>query len=217
MSETKSHKQTGNNIPPYQPFPTYYEEDEIDLYELWLTLKKRKVYIFGTTVLFLILAVIFVFVSPQIYKGEAGILPQVANPFLIKKEIDSLSSLLKEKRLAELSSKLKIDEEKLSQIVSLEARIPRENKQLVLLAIETKDPNLISEIPAKIISYLNTTRFIKEKVETEKEKLTKEIASIKNNIDILKSLQARVLKNPEAYPDVNPYDIAKTIVELEST
>ncbi len=53
MSEGKSQKEKLDPIyqqlPPCQPYPTYYEEDEIDLYELWLVLKKRKNLILGLT------------------------------------------------------------------------------------------------------------------------------------------------------------------------
>ncbi|WP_457755554.1 Wzz/FepE/Etk N-terminal domain-containing protein [Thermodesulfatator indicus] len=227
MSERKTEGENNINrqMPLYPPYPPYYDEDEIDLYELWLTLKKRKLYIFATTLLFVLIALAFAFISPKIYKSEAGFLSEMTDssgsvdssiPFLLKKEIDTLNSLLKERRLAELSHKLKVKEDIINQVVNLEANIPRNNKNLVLLTVETKDPNIIPEITNKILAYLNNTEFIKDKIETEKEKLLKEIASIKKNIDILKNLQKKVLQNPTQYKDVNPYDIAKTIVELES-
>ncbi|AEH45026.1 lipopolysaccharide biosynthesis protein [Thermodesulfatator indicus DSM 15286] len=227
MSERKTEGENNINrqMPLYPPYPPYYDEDEIDLYELWLTLKKRKLYIFATTLLFVLIALAFAFISPKIYKSEAGFLSEMTDssgsvdssiPFLLKKKIDTLNSLLKERRLAELSHKLKVKEDIINQVVNLEANIPRNNKNLVLLTVETKDPNIIPEITNKILAYLNNTEFIKDKIETEKEKLLKEIASIKKNIDILKNLQKKVLQNPTQYKDVNPYDIAKTIVELES-
>ncbi len=227
MSERKTEGENNINrqMPLYPPYPPYYDEDEIDLYELWLTLKKRKLYIFAITLLFVLIALAFAFISPKIYKSEAGFLSEMTDssgsvdssiPFLLKKEIDTLNSLLKERRLAELSHKLKVKEDIINQVVNLEANIPRNNKNLVLLTVETKDPNIIPEITNKILAYLNNTEFIKDKIEIEKEKLLKEITSIKKNIDILKNLQKKVLQNPTQYKDVNPYDIAKTIVELES-
>ena len=54
----------------------YYEEDEIDLYELWLTLKKRKWIVLSITFLFVLFAVIYsLFIAKPIYKSEAKILP----------------------------------------------------------------------------------------------------------------------------------------------
>ncbi|MEO2069362.1 MAG: Wzz/FepE/Etk N-terminal domain-containing protein [Desulfurobacteriaceae bacterium] len=66
----------------------YYEEDEIDLYELWLTLKRRKKTIFGVTGLFTIIAVILCFILPTTYKTETTLIP------IGGKSTGGLSSLL---------------------------------------------------------------------------------------------------------------------------
>ncbi|GAB6077177.1 GumC family protein [Desulfurobacterium crinifex] len=69
-------------------YPPYYEEDEIDLYELWLTLKKRKKLVFGITGLFTAIALILCFILPPVYKTETSLMP------LGGKERGGLSSLL---------------------------------------------------------------------------------------------------------------------------
>jgi len=48
-----------------------YEEDEIDLIELWKTLKNHKLVIFITTFLFIILAVIFIVITKPEYEAVA--------------------------------------------------------------------------------------------------------------------------------------------------
>ncbi len=55
--------------------PMYYEEDEIDLYELWLVLVKRKKWILGITFLAVVLALIICFILPPVYKTEATLMP----------------------------------------------------------------------------------------------------------------------------------------------
>ncbi len=52
-----------------------YEDDEIDLYELWLTLKKRRKIVFGITVLFVAVALVLCFTMPKTYKTEATLMP----------------------------------------------------------------------------------------------------------------------------------------------
>ncbi|AAC06758.1 putative protein [Aquifex aeolicus VF5] len=52
-----------------------YEEDEIDLYELWVVLKKRFRVILLTLVIFIAGAVAYVFIAPPVYKTEAVIFP----------------------------------------------------------------------------------------------------------------------------------------------
>ncbi|RUM42191.1 MAG: hypothetical protein DSY34_02380, partial [Desulfurobacterium sp.] len=66
----------------------YYEEDEIDLYELWLTLKKRKRIVLGITGLFTAIALILCFILPPVYKTETSLMP------LGGKKGGGLSSLL---------------------------------------------------------------------------------------------------------------------------
>lgn len=56
-------------------YPPCYEEDEIDLYELWLTLKRRKNIVLGVTVLFSLFAIVLCFILPPTYKTEATLMP----------------------------------------------------------------------------------------------------------------------------------------------
>jgi len=63
--------------PPPAPEPYYcYEDDEIDLYELWLVLKKRKAIIIATTFLFTVLAIVYAFfIAKPVYRTEATLVP----------------------------------------------------------------------------------------------------------------------------------------------
>ncbi|WP_165863678.1 GumC family protein [Phorcysia thermohydrogeniphila] len=70
------------NLPP----ETF--DDEIDLYELWLTLKRRKKTVIGITVLFTTIALVLCFVLPPTYRTEASLMP------LGGEQSSKLSSLL---------------------------------------------------------------------------------------------------------------------------
>jgi len=67
---------------------SYYDADEIDLYELWLTLKRRKKLVLGVTVFFTIAALILSLILPPTYKTETTLMP------LGGKKGGGLSSLL---------------------------------------------------------------------------------------------------------------------------
>ncbi|WP_457679901.1 Wzz/FepE/Etk N-terminal domain-containing protein [Thermovibrio sp.] len=54
---------------------TIYQEDEIDLYELWLTLKKRKLTVIITTVIFFIIAAAYAFLAKPVYKTDTVLVP----------------------------------------------------------------------------------------------------------------------------------------------
>ncbi len=66
----------------------YTTEDEIDLYEIWLILKRRKKTVFLITFLFALISVIYCFLAPPVYKTEATIYPLGGN------KTGGLSSLL---------------------------------------------------------------------------------------------------------------------------
>jgi len=56
------------------------EEDEIDLYELWLKLKKRWKIILGTFLIFTVATGVLGFIMTPIYRAEATIIPISSNP-----------------------------------------------------------------------------------------------------------------------------------------
>ncbi len=60
---------------PKRPDVYYVEEDEIDLYELWLTLKRYKRFIWGLTFGLTFLVALFSLFMTNIYRSKAIILP----------------------------------------------------------------------------------------------------------------------------------------------
>jgi len=107
----------------------YYENDEIDLYELWLILKKRKLAIIGTTLLFLIVSIIYIFIATPVYKTEATLVP-------LEGEKGGLSSLL-----SSLPVPLPTQSEGISVKAVLKSRTLREEliKEFNLLPILFED------------------------------------------------------------------------------
>ncbi len=70
------HKDYAPPYPPYYLPPPVYEEDEIDLYELWLVLCKRAKIVLGTTIFFGVVAFILAFfIMRPVYKTEVTLMP----------------------------------------------------------------------------------------------------------------------------------------------
>ncbi len=65
---------------------TYKAEDEIDLLELWTVLMRRKIMVFTTSAVFLVIAALYAFLSSPIYRAEVLLAPA-------QEENDKLSSL----------------------------------------------------------------------------------------------------------------------------
>jgi len=74
--------QTVTYVPQYaQPF----EDDTIDLYELWITLWNKKLLVIAVTVIAALGSVVYALQQPPIYKAEALLLPPKA------KDVQSLN------------------------------------------------------------------------------------------------------------------------------
>ena len=68
--------------------PPYYDDDEIDLYELWLVLKKRKKIVLSITFILTLFAVLYCFLASPVYRTKTSIYPLGGN------KTGGLSSLL---------------------------------------------------------------------------------------------------------------------------
>ena len=86
LPEKKVNSSNLKNLQPPYEYP-HINEDEIDLYELWLILKKHTKCILGTLTVFLIIALIYILISPPVYKTETTIYP------LQEQQKSSLSTL----------------------------------------------------------------------------------------------------------------------------
>jgi len=63
------------------PYPQQFEDDTIDLYELWITLWNKKWLVIAVTVIAALGSVAYTLLAPQIYKAEAMLLPPRAIDF----------------------------------------------------------------------------------------------------------------------------------------
>ncbi|WP_022852946.1 Wzz/FepE/Etk N-terminal domain-containing protein [Thermodesulfatator atlanticus] len=176
--------------PPYTP--PYYEEDEIDLYELWLTLKKRKAVIFITTFIFVIFACVYLFVAKDIYKIKFALQAQEASVYEISQGIETISTLIKEGRYDELRKVLNIKNPK--NIISISSRIPRNNKEIVEVTLESTNNQELLPLQKHIAIYLAKIPTIKNKIELRREILTKEIKNLERQIRNIEELKKEILK-----------------------
>ena len=79
-TESNSSAETDPPQPPQHaqyamPYAQPFEDDTIDLYELWITLWSKRWLVIGVTVVAALGSVVYALVAPQIYKAEALLLP----------------------------------------------------------------------------------------------------------------------------------------------
>ena len=73
------------NVQYAAPYPQQFEDDTIDLYELWITLWNKKWLVIAVTVIAALGSVVYALQQPPIYKAEALLLPPKA------KDVQSLN------------------------------------------------------------------------------------------------------------------------------
>ena len=67
--------QAPQNIQYGVPYPQQFEDDTIDLYELWITLWNKKWIVIAVTAIAALGSVVYALQQPPIYKAEALLLP----------------------------------------------------------------------------------------------------------------------------------------------
>ncbi len=73
------------NVQYASPYPQQFEDDTIDLYELWITLWNKKWLVIAVTAIAALGSVVYALQQPSIYKAEALLLPPKA------KDVQSLN------------------------------------------------------------------------------------------------------------------------------
>ncbi len=181
-----------------------YDEDEIDLYELWLILKKRWKYVFGTTLLFIIAAVIYIFAATPIYKIDFSVkLPidplkekLILSAQETKVYLNNLNSLIENHEYGELSKKLKLDKKLLKHLVKVNANTQRGDTSFVSISVDykDKDPKFENSIANAILNYLNSNPLLQEKIKLEKDTLLQNIQQTQKKLEELSKLRQLIIK-----------------------
>ena len=181
-------------------------EDELDLYELLMVLKKRFRLILVTTGLLLLGAIFYVIFTPPKYKSygflkvqnlpisfsENGVpitLPLIS-PLTVKELINYLNELLNSPNKEEIEKIL--GRSLIEKIISIEAWIERKNPQLVKVEIKSTDADVIGETFSRVYSYVY--KHFEKDIKNIKETLGDYLTSLKNQIGELKKLKAKLLK-----------------------
>ncbi|WP_457643030.1 Wzz/FepE/Etk N-terminal domain-containing protein [Persephonella sp.] len=198
----------------------YYEEDEIDLYELWLVLKKRwKVIILSTSVL-LFSAVAYIFTSKPIY--ESAFIVKVPAPFVSNQDtinsLEAVKTFLEEKRLKELSNILETNERILKELFSLSANPIKKEKNRIKISIAVYSPEVITYLSKSILNYLNKNKYLKNRLEIEKSTILQTIKNIKSEIKDTENLKQAIIakiKSNNYNIGFNPLEIDESIIQLK--
>ncbi len=207
---------------PYYPYnsPYVYEEDEIDLYELWLILKKRKRVVFSSILLFLALGLLYIFIAKPKYRASVAYgSTEFKIPYaVVEKAVSDINTALQDKQYEIVSEKLNLPLKDVQQIAKLELWTNRKfNNEAVFLNFFVYKPQLIPNLTEKFKEFLNNLPAIKDFLKRKKEELNTQIKTDTQLLQCLKKLKSELMEKLDSEKDLQVKNLMLTqISNIES-
>jgi len=207
-----------------QNAPIY--EEEIDLYDYWKVIVKRKKFIIGLFAVSVISAGVISFLMPKIYRGEI-ILRLVATEQMSATR-EQLPTQIPTPTAKEIVSVIgKINQEKMEFILpethksmtKIELNDLKDTTDKLTVTIEAKNTKDISDTVSEFVQYINNHPLVKKPVEQQKERLKKQLEEVSKAIFSSKAFPKAyemLLKEGKLIPvGFNPVDFNRKLVDLE--
>lgn len=162
-----------------------YRDDEIDLYDLWLVLKKRKIVILAVILVSLAAAIVYAALAQKVYRvSNTLILTQMVGAVKqgeLTAAIDELNELknIRKEKTAQLLS-MQVDD--LNKIVNIKASVSK-GSGAVRVDIETLDNSAGIVLMEALPGYLQSVPSIAINLEMEKALTEKNMQDLKAIID----------------------------------
>ena len=194
-------------------------DDEINLYDLWKVIAKRKILIIGLFIVIVGSTAIVSFLMPDIYRGAA-----VLDIFILKSE-KSEKEIITAKEITDLIGK--IDSEKLLSIVPksypsvthIMFTAIKDSKDKIIVTIDARKIDDIPRALSEVVDYLNNIDIIKSTVKQEKGLLLRKSAElseiVKSAPDLLETYHKQFKAGKLSTIGFNPIDLDRKISEIK--
>jgi len=188
-------------------------DDEVNLYDLWKVIAKRKMLIAVLFVVAVGLAATASFIMPNIYRGEALLYVNLAPEVISTKEItDSIGSIDNAKRL-------KMAPKSGSSVRTVKLNDMKISKNKIAVTIDAKKIDVIPGALSEVINYLNNLDIIKDSVSRQKEILIKQKSElsdlIKSSHDLLATYRKLFEAGKLTTMGFNPVEVSKSIGDIK--
>jgi len=206
-------------------------EDEINLYDYWKVIVKRKSLIIGLFLVAVLASAIISFLTSKIYRGEVILkLPakELTSKELTSKELTSKELTSKELTSKELLSIIgKIDAEKVKNflpkthrlITSIKLDALKDSTDKLRLVIEAKNTDDISSAMTEFVGYLNNFPLINRSVEEERQRLliqSEELSKVIKDSEEFAEIRKKLLREGKLILlGFNPVEISKRMSDLK--
>jgi capsular polysaccharide biosynthesis protein len=211
--ESRKGGDTVNVRPEHEIIP----EEEINLYDCWKVLVKRKKILIGIFLVPLVIATIVSLSLPRYYRGESeisipalpasNILPVITAPNIVRLigDIDD-------------SQKVKIFTKNPDAIQSVLISLPKISTDKINIIVEAKTADVIPQAFKEILDYVNNLPEIKEentRIKAENDlKLENLIEAKKANLFFLNQITNMIKKGQVSVVNVNPSDLIEKDANL---
>lgn len=189
-------------------------EDEINLYDYWKVIVKRKRLITGLFLISVITTTLISLLMPKVYKGEAVFI-------ITAKELITSTELITAKEIADIIGDRKelVFTKNPGLVERLKIAEYKSSRDKLKVTIEARRIEDIQRAISVLAEYIGNHPIFKRKIEQEREKLLKQAEEISKNIkaseDMLKSFK-ELLKTGKLVPvGFNPIDLNKGISNLK--
>jgi len=201
---------------------------EINLYDLWKVIVKRKKLIIGIFIVSVISTAIISFLMPDIYRGEAGLLVVLDPERIGGKEITGQEITGKEITCKEIIDLIgNVDREKRLSIVpksypnvnDLKFKALKDSRNKIIVTIDAKKIDDIPKALLEAMEYLNNMEMIKSETKREKDILLKKSAElsdiIKSSPDLLSTYHRLFRAGIISTIGFNPIEVNKKISNIK--
>ena len=201
-------------------------EDEINLYDYWKVIVKRKSLIIGLFLVAVLASAIISFLTSKIYRGE--VILKLPAKELTSKELTSKELTSKELTSKELFSIIgKIDAEKVKNflpkthrlITSIKLDALKDSTDKLRLVIEAKNTDDISSAMTEFVGYLNNFPLINRSVEEERQRLliqSEELSKVIKDSEEFAEIRKKLLREGKLILlGFNPVEISKRMSDLK--
>ncbi|ADU96629.1 lipopolysaccharide biosynthesis protein [Thermovibrio ammonificans HB-1] len=197
-------------------------EDEIDLYEVWFLLKKRKKLIVLSSLLFVSLACAFAFLSPPVYQLKHYFSNPISSsvPFQIESAVNVVNTYLENGDYGKLSELLKMKKTDLEKITLV--RVPKLEKMRGVFSLieEGESLEVLKNFDSKLLAYLVSLPSIRQEMKKRRELLMAQIEGyskeIKDMENLANELKSQIKEGKLKIVGFNPMELDTTIVEYKA-
>ena len=185
--------------------------DEINLYDFWKIIAKRKILIIGLFIVIVVSTAIGSFLMPDIYRGDAVLVLLKSDVITAKEIADSIGNGDREKRLS-------IVPKSYPNVEDIKFKAIKDSKDKIVVSIDAKRIDDIPRALSEVINYLNNIDIIKSTVSRNKEILLRQSAElselIKSSPDLMFTYH-KLFRAGKFSMGFNPIDVNKRISEIK--